>query len=279
VATLSVIVPTIPERREHLERCLAAYEETAPGAQLIVVEGKRSCGEAWIAGARKATGDLIHFTADDLVPLPGWLHTATVIVERGGLPAANVLTRQRADGAWYDKMHAPCWLLGERIAENVLVPFFSREQFEMGKWCLPIHYGSDDWVSFLADRLGIQTFFAPAYSFGHHAAPEGRLTDSRQRDIPILCDHMAAFGTPPRIYLHTAQYWGWTSKTKKAIRQLVRDPSRVVPPPPEPDSHVWHGPNGYQQQIVHPAALAAASPPPRGPMSDEGYVWNGPARP
>jgi hypothetical protein len=208
---VSVVIPTIKGREAWLETCVAAYETTCPGAEVVIIRDRASCGEAWIEGAAKATGQYLHFTADDLVPQPGWWQAAVEVADAGGIPAANVLTAKGPQGWLPDStMWSPVAFVSDEETRNILVPFLSREQFELGDWLLPIHYGSDDWVTFLAERRGILTPYTPEYLFTHGAAPEGRLDQSRYRDMPILCEHMAKHGRVPFIYRNLAMTWGWT---------------------------------------------------------------------
>lgn len=262
---MSVVVPTIAGREHWLERCVRAYEETVPGVEVIVVTGKPSCGAAWEEGQERATGDYVHFTADDLVPLPGWFEAAAEVCDAGAIPAANVLTEE-AGGEWLPSstMYAQAYLLGDGQTENVLVPFFSRAQFEIDdgdSWVCPIHYGSDDWVTFLADRRGIPTRFTHGYLFGHGAAPEGRLHQSRPVDIPILCDRMSAWGPVPTVYRNMGVYYGWRDPNPAAapVRGAPVQPIRAYLPGKPlldmDDGYYWNGPR-----------VAAA-------------VWNGPRMP
>jgi hypothetical protein len=245
VATISVIVPTVKGREDWLDRCVAGYEENGGDVQVLVVRGERSCGEAWIRGAKRATGDYLHFTADDLVPLPGWWEPAVEACDAGELPGANVLTVETAAG-WDPEstMHAMAYLQNGRPVQNVLVPFLSRAQFDRGDWLLPIHYGSDDWVTFLADQLGIDTTFVAGYAFGHGAAPEGRLFDSRTRDIPILLDRMSEFGAPPDVYVSMGRSYGWFPAFTP-IREAAGAPQgrrRAAGEMTDAADYYWNGP-------------------------------------
>lgn len=180
--TVSVIVPTVDGRDECLARCIAAYEETTPDLELIIVRNKTACGIAWQEGAEQATGDFIHFTADDLWPYPGWWEAAVEVTERGALPAAWVM----GDGSQV-YCTVPIWEDIHEAPVNVLVPFFSREQFDLGGWVVPIHYGSDDWITFLATKRGIPVELIHEYRFEHTADQNGRLHNNRVKDVPELC--------------------------------------------------------------------------------------------
>lgn len=195
--TVSVIIPTITGREPWLERCLAAYSETCPDAEVIVIENRTACGVAWQDGAEKATGDYLHFTADDLEPAPGWWQAAVEVVDRGALPGAQVFAD--FDTPW-TRVASACPFRHGYDPPNLLVPFFSREQFEQGGWLVPIHYGSDDWVTFLAYKRQIPMEPTDAYKFLHTAAEPGRLHNNRAIDVPVLCRLMEAEWFMPDAY-------------------------------------------------------------------------------
>lgn len=212
---ISVIVPTVKGREPWLAACVAAYEATCPDLDLIVVHNDgKPCGQGWIDGAERATGDYLHFTADDLLPFPGWWEAAVAVADADGIPGANVLTAKDPEGEWLEAttMYAGAFLYGDVPARNILVPFFTRKMLDAAEWLLPIHYGSDDWVTFLADRLDIPMPFTPGYVLGHGAAPEGRLHTNGRIGIPLLCDKMAEFGEVPRPYQQMGFEHGWIPK-------------------------------------------------------------------
>ncbi len=70
---ISVVIPTVTGREDFFERCVYAYEHnTANPIELIIYKDLPTCGRGWIKGAEDATGDYVHFTADDLEPALGW---------------------------------------------------------------------------------------------------------------------------------------------------------------------------------------------------------------
>lgn len=193
---VSVIVPTISGREHWLRKCLKGYKRNTRGAELelIVIHNEPSCGHAWAKGAEKATGDFIHFTADDIIPRPGWFRAAHAVTERGALPAANV-------GDIHDqRLTCDCPLGKYKRHPNVLVPFFTREQWEMGDWVLPCHYGTDDWITYLAVKRGMKIVFKERYNFRHFVAEEGRDTTRRLGDVEILVEAMEREGYVPPVY-------------------------------------------------------------------------------
>lgn len=267
-ATCSVVVPSIQGREHWLEQCVAAYEATTPGVEIIVVMDKESCGVAWEEGVKQATGRYVHLTADDLTPLPGWFEAAQAIADQGAIPIAHVLSATGPDGDWLEAsvMTTQSYLLGDRMVPNVLVPFFSRQLFDDvedgDSWIVPIHYGSDDWVTFLADRRGVATVPTPGYRFGHGAAAEGRLHSSRVVDLPILCERMAKWGPVPAAYRDMGLANGWTGET--ASRAVA---ARGPAPRPEPvmnldDGYYWNGPTLPGQPAPLPPHRQVARPGP-----------------
>ena len=171
---VSVIVPTVSGREDYLARCLAAYEATSGNAELIVIRDRPTCGRAWEEGAAKAQGRYLHFTADDLVPRPGWIETAIETVDEGAIPAATVYD---ADGE-FESCAGKLLLLDDRAPVDFsAVPFFSREQWgEIGPMgpMADSHYFTDNYLSMRASRAGIPILARTAYAFEHYWAQPGR---------------------------------------------------------------------------------------------------------
>lgn len=169
---ISVIIPTVPGREEHLERCVRAYEErTLRPPEIIVVENKPTCGIAWQEGAEQATGTFIHFSADDLEPHDGWANAAITAIGMGWLPAPRIL---RPDGSlescgrWEEEQRT-----GDET-EMTRIPFMSHEQWKRIGPMIPTHYYTDNWISFKGGLLDIPTRVHRGYQFTHHWAQAGR---------------------------------------------------------------------------------------------------------
>lgn len=191
---LSVIIPTIAGREDYLARCVESYERESPGAELIIVTDAPTCGRAWQIGAEKAEGLYLHFTADDITAQPMWWADAILVADQGGIPFCNVFDPNGRP------LTCDCPLGEMGLTTNILVPFLSRKLYEQGGWLLPIHYGSDDWVAYLAVRRGVPLMGAPRYRVTHWVANEGRDYTRRHGDIFNLVSAMGQEGYIPPVY-------------------------------------------------------------------------------
>ena len=167
---ISVIVPTVPGREDHLRRCVAAYASQAPGGyelDLIVEHDHATVGLGWQAGAEKARGEWLHLTNDDIEPHPGWHGPAIEAVERGHLPAPQVCDPDGMPQSWPQPGR-----LGEDWAPVPMtsLPFMSQEQWEKIAPLLTCHYYTDDWVSYRGRVAGWPSVLRAGYAFTHHWA-------------------------------------------------------------------------------------------------------------
>jgi hypothetical protein len=164
---LSVVIPTITGRELNLANTREAYAITAPDAEIIVVKDKPNWPAACNEGYRRSKGDIVHFTADDLEPLPGWWQEVTAALGTEDiLPAAKVLNHS-ADGPWDNQ--------GDGDHPHFTrVPIMRRDQWErIGEWP-EFNYVADVWVSEKGRTLGIETVMFYSYAFVHHWAQHGR---------------------------------------------------------------------------------------------------------
>jgi hypothetical protein len=169
---ISVVIPTVKGRGASLARCKAAYKATSPATcEYIVVHDKPNWPAACNFGYRQSTFDRIHFTADDLEPLPGWWQEAMAWLEtHDELPAPKVLNYS-ADGEWDNAVDGP----DKGVPHFTRIPFMTRSQYErIGPWP-EIDYGADVWLSEKARTLGIETRMIHSYSFIHHWEQVGRI--------------------------------------------------------------------------------------------------------
>jgi glycosyltransferase involved in cell wall biosynthesis len=167
---LSVVIPTITGRELDLANTREAYATTAPDAELVIVKDKPNWPAACNEGYRRSKGDIVHFTADDLEPLPGWWQEVTAAMETEDiLPAAKVLNHS-ADGPWDNHGDGP----DGGHPHFTRVPIMRRDQWErIGEWPA-FNYVADVWVSEKGRTLGIETRMFYSYAFVHHWAQHGR---------------------------------------------------------------------------------------------------------
>jgi hypothetical protein len=174
---LSIVIPTISGREPSLKRCRDSYlADMPPDTEFIVVQNSANWPAACNKGFRLATGDRLHFTADDLEALPGWWHEALPwLDEHDELPAPKVLNFS-ADGEWDNAVDGP----DGGIPHFTRIPLMTRSQYErIGPWP-EIDYGADVWLSEKGRTLGIETRMFHSYAFVHHWHQVGRI-DSPER--------------------------------------------------------------------------------------------------
>lgn len=169
---ISIVVPTIKGREDHLERCLAAYaRRTVSPHEIIVIKDRPVVGVAWNDGAEEARGEYLHFTADDLEPHDGWDVPAVEAMDAGYMPSPAVYEPDGSrsfcgvwQGDYADWAHC----------KESNVPFMSRQVWEIIGPVLPVHYYSDNWISWHARQHGYQHVVRREYAFTHHWAQVGR---------------------------------------------------------------------------------------------------------
>lgn len=93
---VSIVIPTIHADEEKLDACLRACEQTAPDAEIVVVDGG-SFAENCNRGALLANRGTLVFLNDDTVPQPGWLEAlVTPLAEHDvGITGAKLLYPDR----------------------------------------------------------------------------------------------------------------------------------------------------------------------------------------
>lgn len=172
---LSVVIPTISGREESLARTVAAYENTLKkkSHELIVVKDESSWPRACNEGYARSSGDIVHFTADDLVPEADWYREVCAWLKNvDELPAAKVYDfgpggsrrfSNAVDGSDLELVHF------------TRVPIMRRDQWErIGPWP-EITYFADIWLSEKARTIGIRTRMFYSYVFFHHWSQIGRV--------------------------------------------------------------------------------------------------------
>lgn len=192
--TVTVVIPTVPGREESLERAKAAYRATVPAEALTldVRTGHSTCGAAWDVAAMEALTDLVHLSADDLEPLPGWFEVAVAALGEGVMPAPYVRNGHSA-------ALESCGRWGEMTPESSSVPMSVIPIFPVAAWrggaplapspehltfdprrrvatwtSLDLHYFSDNAVSSCARAAGWEIRPRHGYAFLHWWEDAGR---------------------------------------------------------------------------------------------------------
>lgn len=173
---ISVIIPTVDGREDHLRTGTSAYVRHAPGnyeLDLIVKSNYPTCGHGWQAGLSSVRGQYVHFTCDDIEPREGWAAPAIEAIEAGFLPAPQVW------GPRGEPQSHPGWLQGRACVDwepvyMTSLPFVSLEQLEKIVPLFTSHYCSDDWFGYRAGRAGWGIRVRTGYTFTHHWAQHKR---------------------------------------------------------------------------------------------------------
>lgn len=171
---ISVVIPTIVGREDHLARCKDAYRfrtKSEHALELIVVHDRPTVGIAWNVGAKHVRGEYLHFTNDDCEPMEGWDVAALRTVADGAIPAPGLIVR--TDGT-VDRQLADGQVVTAEAADIDTIPFCSREQFDRIGPFLDTHYFGDSFFSWRARKVGIPILGCEGYRFVHHWASVGR---------------------------------------------------------------------------------------------------------
>lgn len=172
MSVITVVVPTVAGREEHFARCVTAYRQrSVHELRIVTLHDMPTCGEAWNAGAEQASGDYLHFSADDLEPAAGWDVAAVACADEGWLPAPRIV---RPDGTL-----DYCGVHGRELPDRMpvamsVIPFMTMAQWDRIGPVPAIHYFSDNWISWRGRRLGYPTMVRRGYAFTHHWAQPGR---------------------------------------------------------------------------------------------------------
>lgn len=195
---VDLIVPTIKGREDSLSRCLASYKaNTAEGIlNVIIVHDEPTVGHAWEKGMGLSTAPYVALGGDDLeVTSSTWAGVCCETVDEGLLPCPVIW---RPDGnleSCGGDMNSPACLITEMQADRTptnftVLPFMSREQAD-AIGMIPIHYGSDTWVSLRGRQLGYETVVRHGYELRHHQSQVGRLA-AHPGEMQVLEQALAA---------------------------------------------------------------------------------------
>lgn len=164
---ISIIIPTVTGREDHLERCIRTYTQLSCDSycpEVIVEHNHPTCGLAWQAGWEKSTGDYIHLSDDDIEPAAGWHAPAVETVNRGYLPAPLVFDPQGVPRSW-----PVVGQIGDDWAPVHMsaLPFASRPQMEKIAPLFTAHYYTDDFFSTRGIQAGFPCVLRTGYTFTH----------------------------------------------------------------------------------------------------------------
>lgn len=169
---ITVVIPTVSGRETDLARCLDAYRSRSThDIEIATFLDFATCAEGWNAGAKFAKGGYLHFSADDLEPHEGWDVAAVEACEAGVLPAPRIVNPSGAlDYCGVHGVEMEDWA---RVQMSV-VPFMPLDLWAQIGPVPPIHYYSDNYVSWRAARAGWPTVVRRGFAFTHHWAQPGR---------------------------------------------------------------------------------------------------------
>lgn len=174
---ISIVIPTISGREKSLASITDAYEETLAGVEfeIIVEKDRKTWPSACNMGYRRSSGDVVHFGADDLEPLPGWHQPAVAhLAHYDELPAAAVYDYDK-DGVFNNADDGP----DGAIVQFTRVPIMRRDQWQrIGAWPRLIYF-ADLWLSEKARSIGIETRILYGYRFVHHWSQIGRVDSDK----------------------------------------------------------------------------------------------------
>lgn len=186
---VDLIVPTVQGREASLERCLASFK--APDVNPIVVPDSKNCGWGWKQGIAASRASYLLLACDDQESISdNWADVCIETVELGLLPCPRIY---RPDGSIESQggdMRAFGHLLARHTKDGIqvdftTVPFCSREQIEEIDM-LPVHYGSDVWVSYRGRQLGYDTVLRHGFDLTHHQEQVARGAGMTQNERDAL---------------------------------------------------------------------------------------------
>lgn len=172
---ISVLIPTVTGREEHFTATLGYYaDRCSPGvtAELVTVLDHPAVGHGWQACAERSTGDYLHFTNDDIEPLPGWDVAAVAAADAGVVPAPRVTDAR--NGRLQSRPYWDAEFPDDTPTGISVLPFLSRAMWDKVQPLLTCHYYTDDFISVRAARNGWPSLMRNGYAFRHHWAEHRR---------------------------------------------------------------------------------------------------------
>lgn len=232
--TIDVVIPTVTGRELSLDRCVRAYQtNTAGWVRFWIVKDRPTCGIGWNDGADlidTEPGDFIHFSADDLEPLPGWDASAIRAVENGHQPCPKLINPDGSVAYWGLQQYEPPE--GTPV-EFSTIPFMPSTLWPVVGPSLEGHYYTDNWLSIRAELAGLPSAYYPGYAFIHHHEMVKRGAGMAENDRMI---HDRALYDQARTHL---------SRSTGAV--MTENPNQDQPGPrPEPQLGVTDSPTVEQ---------------------------------
>lgn len=195
---IDIVIPTIRGREHYVERCVELYHQNSSyDVNVWVWHDAPTVGSAWIDGVRwydqQYAGDTLkfpkvsrdsrylHLSCDDLEPQPRWDEFAVEVADSHMQPCPLQL---RADGTPFQWGRSQVEVGSWTPTNATTLPFMPWSLWDMitqfdtynvfTSTLRQLHYYSDDWISWCAQRFGWKDVFHSGYAFVHHLALEGR---------------------------------------------------------------------------------------------------------
>lgn len=184
---IDVLIPTIPERLESLERLTASLARTRARLNIVPIDNSETCGSGWKVGIAATTSEYVLLACDDQeFTDPDWADICVATVEDGYIPCPRVWTPDGSIESQGGDMNAMHHLTRTPQPDGLpvdytTVPFLSREWAD-AIGMLDVHYCSDVWVSYRGRQLGIQTVLRHGFEVVHYQEAAGRGAGMSQVD-------------------------------------------------------------------------------------------------
>lgn len=185
---IDVIIPTIPGRKESLDRLISSLARTERRLNIVPVPNSETCGQGWKAGMEATEGDYLLLACDDQEFLdPAWADICVETVEQGYLPCPRVWSPSgsiESQGGDMNKLHHAITVAtaDKTPVDYTTIPFMSRTWAEAVGMIPELHYCSDVWVSYRARQLGIETVLRHGFDVRHYREDAGRGAGMTEHD-------------------------------------------------------------------------------------------------
>lgn len=205
---VAIAIPTVTGREESFQRTVEGYRQTVEGSPHNVYIVTTKDQPTWGAGVEECMAQIteklaqttvVHITADDLVPEPGWLDVAIETIEKGICPAPVLDTFGHIDYGHPPTPEMEDW----KVTKTSVIP-----TIKIGWWdhiapMFVAHYFTDDYISVKLRMHAIETRGRLGYRFNHfHENAErgaGMSQDERMQHDMLLFQRWQMTGKlPPR---------------------------------------------------------------------------------